>query len=91
MQYYTEDELEEIRAYEKRTGEKVTWSYEEKLEIYRTNKTWILEKARTGLERIVTLRLDLFNAFDGPEETWRNKNLSENLSAINRVLYERQK
>jgi hypothetical protein len=90
---FTEDELTRMKAYEKRTGQKITYTFDEKCDIYRRYKREVLEQAVRGITNSLNVRdnIDNDDSFDGPDDCWKKKLLEDNLCAIRKILEERLK
>lgn len=89
---YTTEELQRMRAYEQSTGEDIIMTFEEKCKIYRTKSTSALKNGKYGIIECLAARGDPELDFDDhPDESWKRKNLEENLDAIEKVLKERNK
>lgn len=87
QEYFTEEEIARMKDYELRNKIKIIYSFEEKCELYRTqNKNSLIDLARKkGLE-ISDLLID---DCPGPDNPWINKQLTEDLEAILKVIGEK--
>jgi hypothetical protein len=88
---FTEAELLRMKAYEEKTGQRIRYTFAEKCEIYReADKERLIETARgIGNSLYNRISLDNLDCFDSPDETWKTKQLQENLQAILKVIAEK--
>ena len=86
---YTEQDLNGIKEYERRTGQEIAFSFDEKCKIYRTKSNTALRAGVEGIESALAARLNTDNIGIGcfeDEPKWKTKVLRENLRAITHVL-----
>ena len=90
MEKFSKQEIERMKKYEKRTGEKIIYSFEERCAIYRKADKTALQGTLAGIVNAIVFRTSLDNddCFDGPDDSWKLKALQENRRAIEKVLNE---
>jgi len=88
---FTDEELDRMRSYEQRTGQKIVYSFEERCAIYRAQPRNVLERTENGISQCIIGRQNLDNqdSFNNPDDSWKLKTLEENLKAIKKVLSEK--